>query len=245
MFDLVSTIALHSLFVIGFGAALHFALRRPVDTKALAIGLGVFAAYFVAVMLMLDVQDNLPFMAELKFNWSGKVLAICLTLVMMALIPQASAMEMGLTLRQNNGSLLPSTFVAVALCAFAWGVMWLVGNSNEPTIERLIYQATLPGLDEELFFRGLLFAVFLRAFPATVPSAKLSYWPAAVVVTFLFAAGHAFIFNKGALAFDPLFLAYAALLGFGLLWIRQRTGSLLLPVLVHNVINLGNSFIPA
>lgn len=245
MFDLVSTIALHSFFVILFAAALQLGLRRPMNSKALAMGLGVFAAYFVAVMLMMDVQGHLAFMAGLKFNWSGKILAIGLTLAMMKMIPQSSALEMGLTLRQNSGSILPSTFAAIALCIFAWGVIWLVGNQNEPTIERLLYQATMPGLDEELFFRGLLFAVFLRAFPATSPGAGKGYWPAAAVVTFLFAAGHALIFNKGSLAFDPLFLAYAAVLGFGLLWIRQRTGSLLLPVLVHNIINFGNTFIPA
>jgi membrane protease YdiL (CAAX protease family) len=245
MLDLVSTIALHSLLIIFFAAALHFGVRRPVNSQALAIGVGVFAAYFVAVMVMQDVQSHLAVMESLKFNWSGKVLAICLTLAMMKLIPGSSASEMGLTLRQNSGSLKPSIIVAIALCIFAWGVIWLVGNNNEPTIERLLYQATLPGLDEELFFRGLLFAVFLRAFPAISPISRNGYWPAAAVVTFLFAAGHALIFNKGSLAFDPLLLIYAALLGYGLLWIRQRTGSLLLPVLVHNIINFGNSFIPA
>lgn len=245
MFDVVSTIALHSFLVILFAAAMHIFARRSVSPKALAMGLGVFAAYFISVMLMQDVQSHLAIMDGLKFNWSGKLLAICLTLAMMKLVPQATAAEMGLTLQQRSGSLKPSIIVAVVLCLFAWGVIWLVGNNNEPTVERLLYQATLPGLDEELFFRGLLFAVFLRAFPAISPSSKNSYWPAATVVTFLFAAGHAFLFYKGALAFDPFFLAYAALLGFGLLWIRQRTGSLLLPVIAHNVINFGNSFIPA
>lgn len=244
MFDLVSTIALHSLTILLFAAALHFGFRRAVDAPSLVTALGVFAAYFLAVMLTMKVQSHLDFMDGLKFNWSGKILAICLTLGMMKLVPRASAAEMGLTLRQNSGSLKPSIIVTVALCIFAWSVIWLVGNKGEPTTERLLYQATLPGLDEELFFRGLLFALFLRAFPAPSAGAKSGYWPAAAAVTFLFAAGHAFMFNKGALMFDPLFLAFASLLGFGLLWIRHRTGSLLLPVLAHNIINFGNIFIP-
>lgn len=244
MLDLTSTIALHSLVILLFAGALRFGLRRPVNAQALATALGVFAAYFLAVMLTMKVQDHLGFMAELKFNWAGKALAIVLTLMMMKLLPRSNAAEFGLTLRQSSGSIGPSIYVAIALCIFAWGTLWLVGARNEPTVERLAFQATLPGLDEELYFRGLLFAVFLRAFPDEGLTPRRAYWPAAASVTFLFAAGHAFMFNKGALMFDPLFLAFTALLGFGLLWIRQRTGSLLLPVLAHNIINFGNSFIP-
>ena len=244
MLDMISTIALHSFLIILFAAALHFGSGRAVAPKALAMGIGIFATYFLAVMAMQDVQGNLAFMDGLKFNWSGKVLAICLTLAMMKLVPQSSATEMGLTFRQNTGSLLPSMAVVFALCAFAWGISWALGGGREPTAERLIYQATMPGLDEELFFRGLLFAVFLRAFPTSSPDSPKGYWPAATVATFLFAAGHALLFNKGALAFDPMFLAYSALLGFGFLWIRLRTGSLLIPVLAHNILNFGNSFIP-
>ena len=244
MVDFVSTIALHSSLIILFAAALHFGLRHPVNAKALAMGLGVFATYFVAVMAMQGIQGQLAFMEGLKFNWSGKILAIFVTLAMMKLVPQSTATEMGLTFRQNDGSLLPSTIVVVALCAFAWGISLVLGGGSEPTTERLIYQATMPGLDEELFFRGLLFAVFLRAFPIASPRSRYGYWPAAAVVTFLFAAGHALLFNKGSLHFDPMFLAYSALLGFGFLWIRQRTGSLLIPVVAHNIINFGNSFIP-
>ena len=162
----------------------------------------------------------------------------------MKLVPGSTAAEMGLTLRQNSGSILPAAFAVLALCAFAWGISLVLGGGREPTMERLIYQATMPGLDEELFFRGLMFAVFLRAFPAA-PAAGYGYWPAATAVTFLFAGGHALLFNKGLLHFDPMFLAYSALLGFGFLWIRHRTGSVLIPVVAHNIINFGNSFIPA
>ena len=245
MLDLASTIALHSLLIVLFAAALHFSLRRPVSPKALAMGLLIFATYFVAVMAMQGVQSQLAFMEGLKFNWSGKILAVCVTLAMMKMVPQSSATEMGLTFRQETGSLLPSMLAVLALCTFAWGIIWAMGGSTEPTTERLIYQATMPGLDEEFFFRGLLFAIFLRAFPTSSPDTRNGYWPAAAVVTFLFAAGHALLFNKGALAFDPMFMAYSALLGFGFLWIRQRTGSLLIPVLAHNILNFGNSFIPA
>jgi uncharacterized protein len=150
---------------------------------------------------------------------------------------------MGLILHQKPGSIGPAMLVVLGLCCLSWGVRWMYGGGADPSAERLFYQATMPGLDEELFFRGLLFALFLRAFITDTPASTAAFWPAAAIVTFLFAAGHAFAFHKGGLAFDAGFLAFTAALGFGFLWIRQRTGSLLLPILAHNVINFGGSFL--
>jgi membrane protease YdiL (CAAX protease family) len=243
--DFASTFALHAIIVGIFSLGLHAILKRPVNGRAVAVGLAVLFVYFAAVLATAGIQGRLPIAEGLHFNWSGKILAILLTLLMMAAVPKSSAVEMGLTIRQRSGSILPSILVSVGLCVFAWGVTWLVGDARAVTTERLLYQATLPGLDEELFFRGLLFALFLRAFADESGSSGGPSWPAMTVVTFLFAAGHALVFQKGSLAFDPIFFGYVALLGFGLLWIRQRTGSLLLPVLAHNVINVGATFVPA
>jgi len=245
LLDLISTFALHAAIVVTFSLGLHKILKRPVNGRAVALGLAILLVYFAAVLATLGIQARIPFAEDLQFNWSGKILAICLTLLIMASVPNSSAVEMGLTVRQKTGSVVPSLLVSVGLCVFAWGVTWLVGDARAATTERLLYQATLPGLDEELFFRGLLFALFLRAFANDSGSADGPSWPAMTVVTFLFAAGHALVFQKGSLAFDPIFFGYVALLGFGLLWIRQRTGSLLLPVLAHNVINFGATFVPA
>jgi membrane protease YdiL (CAAX protease family) len=101
----------------------------------------------------------------------------------------------------------------------------------------------MPGLDEELFFRGLLLALFLRAFGDHWNLAGAPVGPAAIAVSFLFAAGHALRFGNGSLGFDPAFLMFSAILGFGLLWLRQRTGSIALPIVAHNIINFGSSFL--
>ncbi|WP_407667176.1 CPBP family glutamic-type intramembrane protease [Myxococcus qinghaiensis] len=65
---------------------------------------------------------------------------------------------------------------------------------------------------------------------------------AALAEAFLFAAGHSRLYSGGAFQFSALAMAVTGLIGFGLLWIRQRTASLLLPILVHNVINVRNGF---
>ncbi len=90
--------------------------------------------------------------------------------------------------------------------------------------------------------RGLLLALLLRGFAERWNLWGAPMGPAAVSITFLFAAGHGLRIVEGSLFFDPLNFAVTGTLGFGLLWLRQRTGSLAAPVLVHNLLNVGSSF---
>jgi len=45
------------------------------------------------------------------------------------------------------------------------------------------------------------------------------------------------MFIQQQIHFDPFSFGYTGFVGAGLLWMRQRTGSLLLPVLTHNIVN--------
>jgi hypothetical protein len=90
MQDFIWTFALHAALVSLFAAGLHYGLRRPVNATWLALGLGAMFLYFLVVTAALGLQKNIPFMAELSFNWSGKVIAICLTLAMMKAVPRAT-----------------------------------------------------------------------------------------------------------------------------------------------------------
>ena len=109
--------------------------------------------------------------------------------------------------------------------------------------ERLLYQATMPGLDEELFFRGL----FLAVLGAAVPSGGVNLFGARItvaglLVTLLFGLGHGVGIEDGKPFVSWIFIAVTAWFGFGLLWVRERTGSVLLPLLGHNLINFSGSF---
>jgi len=77
---------------------------------------------------------------------------------------------------------------------------------------------------EEVLFRGLLLQALRRRMP---------FWPAALVVTALFSALHALQFQD----YLPA-LAGIAALGLLLAWLRERSGSLWPPILVHAGFNL-------
>ena len=102
-----------------------------------------------------------------------------------------------------------------------------------------MFQATLPGLDEELYFRGLLLLLMHQAF-----GKGLRIWWADTgwglwLVVLIFGLAHGFTYEDGALvgvSFGAIFLT--GYIGFILTWMRERTGSLLVPILYHNLFNL-------
>jgi len=56
-------------------------------------------------------------------------------------------------------------------------------------------------------------------------------------VTLLFGMVHALMFKDGAISFDAITFLITGGPSLILLWMREKTGSLLLPALAHNVSN--------
>jgi membrane protease YdiL (CAAX protease family) len=167
------------------------------------------------------------------WNWSGALLALAGTLWVAARLARGATVpwrEMGFTWDQRPGSLRPALWV----CAAALSLNVLVINQsnfrlhNVP-LETWLYQATLPGLFEEAAFRGVLLALLDRAFGARRSVLGISVGWGGVVVTLVFVGLHGVTMGT-LLGVLPAALLY--------LWLRVRTGSLIAPVVVHNLWNL-------
>ena len=168
-----------------------------------------------------------------RWNWSGSLLALSGTLWVGTLLVRRGGLtwrEMGFTWAQQPGSILPALGVAAA--ALLMQVLLTIGSRYAPapvSPETWLYQTTLPGLVEETIFRGVLLALLDRAFLARslVFGAPLGW--GGVVVTLGFVLLHP-LTASSLLAVSPPAVLY--------LWLRARTGSLALPVLVHNSWNV-------
>ena len=170
------------------------------------------------------------------WNWQGKVLALAATLAIAAL-PAFGWRRVGLTLAQEPGILKASLPVVLLYGGLFAGLASLFPNTP-PSGEEIAFQLTMPGLEEEAFYRGLLLFALDRAFTGRVRILGVDWGWGAVLSCALFGLTHAFGFSHGAFTFDALTMALTALPSFIAVWLRLRTGSLLLPVLLHN---FGNS----
>lgn len=168
------------------------------------------------------------------WNWQGKLAALAATLAVVAL-PALGWRASGLTWRQAH---LKGPPVVAAL----YGLLFIglaLAFPNEPAdAETLAFQLTMPGLEEEAFYRGLLLLTLDRAFTGRVRFLGVDWSWGAALSCALFGLAHAFGVSKGEISFEPLIFALTAGPSLIAVWLRLRTGSLLLPVLMHN---LGNA----
>lgn len=171
-----------------------------------------------------------------EWNWQGKLLALCATLATAAL-PAFGWRRSGLTISQAADSLKASIPVAVLYCAL-FVVMALVFPGGEANAEDVAFQLTLPGFEEEPFYRGILLLALDRAFIGRARFLGVDWGWGAVLSCALFGMAHAFGFSDGYFSFDAMTMALTTLPSFIAVWLRLRTGSVLFPILLHN---FGNS----
>ncbi|MGB3544556.1 lysostaphin resistance A-like protein [Rubrivirga sp.] len=163
------------------------------------------------------------------WNWEGKVLSVIGSLVIVAM-SSLSWREVGATLRQREGSVRPAIIATALFTAFSFGI-GLAFDGGPFDLETLAFQLSMPGIAEELAYRGVLFALLVRSF------GEDSWWPVAIT-SVAFSIWHGFGVEDGVASFDWLSASFPFLGGIAYGWLRHKTGSILFPTVAHN---LGNT----
>lgn len=186
--------------------------------------------------LLTNLYHHLPhFLPHSGWNWQGKLLALAATLII-ASVPAFGWKKAGLTLRQDRKGLRPAIVVALIVCAVF--VYFALKMPNEPIDrETLAFQLTMPGLEEEPFYRGVLLLVLNQAFRGRIRLLGVQWGWGALLSCALFGLAHAFDYSHSAFSFDPLTMALTGGPALIAVWLRERTGSLVLPILLHNFAN--------
>ena len=176
------------------------------------------------------------------WNWQGKVMALAVTLAV-ASAPAFGWRRSGLTWRQAPGSLRPALGVCV-LYAAVFVALALAFPGGRADAETVAFQLTMPGLEEEPFYRGVLLLALDRAFPASRRALGVDWGWSAPLSCALFGLAHGFGFSHGAWSFEPLAFLLTGGPAAIAVWLRLRTGSVVLPVLLHNFGNAIGLVIP-
>lgn len=212
------------------GGALGILRRRE-----FSVGWLLVAAALVLVndALLTNGYGLIPnLLPDSGWNWQGKALALVATLLI-ASLPVFGWRRSGLTLAQAAGSLKASIPVVLLYIAFFTGIAWLF--PTEPaSAETIAFQLTMPGLEEEPFYRGVLLFALDRAFQGRKQLLGVEWGWGAVLSCVVFGLAHAFGFSDGQFSFDPLTMALTAVPSLIGVWLVLRTRSVLLPVVLHN-----------
>ena len=204
------------------------------------------ALAFGVYMVLLRSRGVLPepgLMETLELNWLGKGLSLLGTCVLLALLPGVGFRAAGLRWEQAPGSLRPVAIVGTATIVGATITAAFASPSPDITVEWLAFQATMPGLDEELFMRGLLLLLFHQAFGRnfTIAGAETGWglW----LTTLLFGLLHGVTVQGDEISVSAAVTVLTGLVGFIAGWMRERTGSLVAPIVFHNAFNVAQSFV--
>lgn len=232
-------------------AAVFLLLALPaVGTKRRG-WIGVVAVLSFLYATLLFVPLSWPPLRAINGNWNelGKGFTITITAVTAIVLIRSGSFrstDLGLTFAQASGTGRSILFAILPFLVIVAILTWfLSAPGGLPGHEQIAFEATLPGLDEELFFRGVMLALFDRMFPGkkNVFGAQLGY--GAIATSLVFGLIHGISIDKHLnVAFFAVPAILAGLIGLVLTWIRLRTRSLLLPILTHNAVNLLLDLIP-
>lgn len=233
MDQFVDTVTIVALLLLT-GGAIGFAQRKNFSLLWLSIASSLLIMNSFLLSRGFGLLPRL--ITHTEWNWQGKLLSLTATLAI-ASLPAFGWRRSGLTFVQAKGSLKTVIPVAVLYCLF-FGAIAYLDHGDAASPETVAFQLTMPGIEEEPFYRGVLLLALDRAFTARIKVLGVECGWGAVLSSAVFGLVHALSFSGHHFAFDASMMAWAGLPALVAVWVRLRTGSVLLPVLLHNY---GNS----
>jgi len=210
---------------------------------------------FLLLFLVIFLADNYlqifskQFLPDfgLKFSWIGKFLSFALSLSVIYFVNKTDRKGIGFTTSANSKSQIKYgilVFLGFLIFDFIFKFI-LFPKDGEFDLETFAFQATMPGLTEELLFRGIYLWIFDKVFLPKWNFKGVQFGWGFIIVTLLFGMAHGIVLTADyQLKFDIITIIYLTLissLSLGIL--RKFSGNLIYSILGHNVINVMNAII--
>lgn len=195
--------------------------------------LGIVVCYFIYnAVLTVQFQFDCLNIIHGNWNWDGKIYGIVCGVAMYFLFRRQFADNNFFTLRQDKAGLKSALKVVIAIMCVS--LLGGIVNDKEFNLETLLFQLSMPGIDEEIMYRGVLLGLMcstLRVGGAAWRS------PAIIINAILFGLVHALSFSDGALQINAMNFVWTGIVGYGFGYITIKTRSIVIPMLTHNLYN--------
>lgn len=205
----------------------------------------LFGAYFLLDSYVRMLGFKYP---ELNFmgNYTGIIVSFAIAVIFISYHSKKTREEIGFTFKYNTKTLKFGIYIFLGFLIFDLVFKMIIfPKGGEFNLERFLFQATLPGLTEEIVFRGILLWILSKAFVPSKEIRGILFGWGFIIVTFTFAMVHGIaLTEKMEVKVDYITIAYLTFvtsLSLGIL--RKFSGNLILPTIGHNVVNLMSFFI--
>ena len=195
--------------------------------------LSIVGCYFIYYFaLTLQYHFDCFNIIDGSWNWDGKIYGIVCGIAIYFIFRRQLSNNNFFTLKQDKVGLKSALKVAIAILSIA--ILGGVVNDREFNIETLLFQISMPGIDEEIMYRGVLLGLMCSALRAGGAAWRN---PAIIINAVLFGLVHSLSLGDGALQFNSVNFMWTGLLGYGFGYITIKTRSILIPMFTHNLYN--------
>jgi membrane protease YdiL (CAAX protease family) len=204
---------------------------------------GLFSLIFVIQQIVLKLPTKIYALQIIhsKWNWTGKLLGIALGLILYFLLRQRLKPFDFFRLKQNPKSFKTTLLITIVMTCFSFFAYF--DTAKQFDAETLVYQLTMPGLDEEIFYRGILFGLLLTCLKDEIKINKMTFGnPSVLLIGLLFGLVHGLgIEDNFQFKFEPYPFIFTFINGYVWSWITLASRSILQATISHNLMNfVGN-----
>ena len=200
---------------------------------------------FIFVFIGYEFIIKLPSYFEIfnfihsKWNWDGKLLGILFGVVSFMSFKSNFTNHNYFTLKQDKNNKTKVIWVSIGVVIVAT-IIWFVFGKSDFNLETLAFQITLPGIDEEIIFRGILLGLLMSILKGNITFLN----PSILITSLLFGIIHALKLNSNnSIDFDTIYFFQTGLAGYAWGWITVKSKSILFAILSHNFSNFFGTLI--
>ncbi|WP_347922934.1 CPBP family intramembrane glutamic endopeptidase [Pontimicrobium sp. SW4] len=191
------------------------------------------------VLMIVPIEYESLVLFDSKWNWSGKLYATLGVLLFLVVYGKFQLKDYYLTLKQNKsflkkGILILLVYILIEVISYVF-----LSNKMPWSLDTLLYQLTMPGIQEEVASRAIIIGLLVQVLSSEKKLFKKSRInPAILVASLMFGFGHGLFLND---SLEVTFYAYpfirTTLIGYLYGWITVKSGSILLALVSHNLLN--------
>lgn len=143
---IISLLIISPLILISFN-------REKRNLKAIVI----FFVFYILfnIVLVKPLKIEVLRLINGTYNWTGKVYSVLFTILSYSILKKYLKEENYFTVKQKAG-FKKLTFILIFAPLIVVVLMNIVFNSSNFSVEDLLFQLSLPGVEEEMVYRGVL-----------------------------------------------------------------------------------------
>jgi uncharacterized protein len=232
------------LIYIGIHLAimLILSLIAYIQTKRINIlNLMVFIfAFFLDIFLL--TQPSIGIFKSTQWNWQGKILETLLGIILILILSRRIPIEdFGFTFKVQYEAWKFFWIITLTICFLSSLQLFFGSKLAIPNLETFLFQATMPGIAEELVYRGLMLGLLNQSFGRNLKMFGISFGWGSIITSIIFGLIHGFDPQTLAISFFPVIGTGIA--GFIFCLIAEKSKSIWPSILMHNITNTFNIFI--